>query len=181
MGKVFSKYPREASHCQQEQGAFPGKEYGQGKRLLTSAITAPVFPSDGSRQMAMSRLSLSLLLHTRPQCYGGLHTHKCVSSYLSTDWTQGNYFWDTNNQSPSLFLHRHSRSWQAAAGTLHKDPIGLSPRWPVGRDGSTAESPASAQVSHTTHPCFGSNSCWALLDFLYHWKTVLPLLVHLKK
>lgn len=60
--------------------------------------------------------------HTPPRCYGALHTHKCVSSYLSTDWTQGNYFWDTNDQSPSLFLHRHSCSRQAAAGMLHKGP-----------------------------------------------------------
>lgn len=80
MGKVFSKCPREVSHCQQEQGAFPGKEHGQGKRLLTSAAAAPLFPSDGSRQIAMNRLSLPLLPHTHTPSVlrSSAHTQVCV-------------------------------------------------------------------------------------------------------
>lgn len=77
--------------------------------------------------------------------------------------------------SAQTFLILASCSWDAPRRSK------LSPRWPVGRSSSTAASPASAEISHTTHPCFGSNSCRALPDFLSHWKTVLPLLVHLKK
>lgn len=78
MGKVFSKCPRKVSHCQQEQGAFPGKAHGQGRWLLTSAIAAPVFPLDGSRQIAMNRLSLPLLLHTHTRSATELCTHTSV-------------------------------------------------------------------------------------------------------
>lgn len=79
LGKRFSEWakcstaaPRGASPCENGGGgAFPRKEYGQGKHLLASAIAPRVFPLDGNRQIVMNRLTSPLLL---------LHVHTLTAT-----------------------------------------------------------------------------------------------------
>lgn len=86
--------------------------------------------------------------HTHPQCFAGLHSHRCVSNCLSTDWT---FKREIISETPTNTVIPSFCTDISAAGMVQALPT-------VGRGGSTSASSASAEVSHTIHPCFGSNS-----------------------
>lgn len=214
LGKWFSEWakcsiaaPRGASPCENEEGgrgggAFPRKEYGQGKHLLASAIAPRVFPLDGNRQIVMNRLTSPLLLlhiHTLAATEKVPCTHRSVracvynslfkySAAIRTGQTEGNYFWETYDQNPSLFLQRHLRSrplgCSAKVQALPAAASGQEQRQQQ-RSSSAAAALKSAGVTHATHPAGGSNSCSALqtnlLYSLHRWKTALPSLVRFNK